>query len=125
MSIKGFSKTVFLVLISLSLPMNAIFDIPLVTVDKLSIQKNELNNWTPDTTMAIYRSDSLTNLVNGAAMEYLDNGCLVTGYQRLNSINNTSVQSFVMDFGKDSNAVNMFKHRLWHDSNMIDGVVSA
>jgi hypothetical protein len=79
-----------------------------IPVKQLEIKNNDLPGWIPQDYMRIYKGTELYDYMDGAAPQYLDKGVQTTGAQWLDGQNNTLVQSMIMDFGRDSNAVAMF-----------------
>lgn len=80
---------------------------------QLSLADKEAGgNWTPQSDMTVYIGTQLYDFNDGGAPPYLEKGCIRTGVQVFDDPNNgTLVNSIIMDFGTDSNAVSMFNEK--------------
>jgi hypothetical protein len=121
MLIKNAAKKSVLILLYLILSAYSLIAGATSTVQQFNIDTGRIAAWTPDTAMKKYIDDSLYNLLDGGAPQYLNKGCLVTGFQRCNNPDGALAEIKVMDFGKDSNATGMFKQM---QSNNIGSIVT-
>lgn len=77
-------------------------------LEQLEVGAAEISNWKPEAVMKVFVGDKLYDLNDGGAPQYLDKGCKKTGDEKMNGPNGTMVEMYIMDFGKDINAMAMF-----------------
>jgi hypothetical protein len=75
---------------------------------QMALSREDISSWVPQAEMKIYIGTQLFDYNDGGAPQYLDKGLIKTGVQTFDGPNNTVVNSMIMDFGKDSNAVAIF-----------------
>jgi hypothetical protein len=89
----------------------ALSDMPNPPLEQIKINEGDISNWAPEAEAQIYVGTQLFDYNDGGAPQYLEKGCIKTSVQRLNGQNGTMVESMIMDFGKESNAIAMFQEK--------------
>ncbi|MBN1130534.1 MAG: hypothetical protein JXA71_16195 [Chitinispirillaceae bacterium] len=89
----------------------ALSDMPNPPLEQIKINDGDISNWTPEADAQIYVGTQLFDYNDGGAPQYLEKGCIKTSVQRLNGQNGSMVESMIMDFGKQENAIAMFQEK--------------
>ncbi len=78
-----------------------------VSVEKFRIG-NQIPGWSEEnTSYQLFTPETLFDLINGGAPDYIDNGMKKGIYQRLTSSDSASIELFAEDFGNSKNAKKM------------------
>ena len=82
-------------------------------IESARIEDNDVQSWTEEKELIKFNSNNMYDLVNGGAVEYIDNG-MIEGFQQKMGKAGTGYYfiEWLMDFGSAENASEMYTKKL-------------